>query len=124
MASALALEEENDRMRNAIHGIRRKASEQTQAYMRTGTVVAAGFALGALESRYGEDAAFGMSPSLAAGIVAHGLAILDVGGKAATPHLMAIGDAGLTVYAFKQGSDMMARYMEEDGTTPTTTTQP
>lgn len=101
-------------MRNAIQNIRRKSGEQTQAYMRTGVVVASGFALGAIESRYGEDAAFGMSPSLAVGLVAHGLAILDVGGKAATPHLQAVGDAGLVVYAFKQGSDMMARYMEED----------
>lgn len=106
--------EENDRMRMMVGNIKKRAAEQTEAYVRTGVTVGTGFALGALEERYGDDAAFGMSPSLATGIVAHGLALLDVGGKSATPHLMAIGDAGLTCYAFRAGADMMQRYDEEN----------
>lgn len=109
--------EENERMRAMISNIRKKANEQTESYVRTGVTVATGFALGAAEEKWGDDAAFGMSPSLATGLVAHGLALLDVGGKAATPHLMAIGDAGLTCYAFRAGADMMQRYDEADSGT-------
>lgn len=106
--------EENDRMRSMIANIRRKGAEQTESYVRTGVTVATGFALGAAEEKWGDDAAFGMSPSLAVGLVAHGLSMLDVGGKAATPHLMAIGDAGLTCYAFRAGADLMQRYGEDN----------
>lgn len=114
MSAALAeAREETDRVRAMVANIRRKSKEQTEAYMRTAVSVGTGFALGAAEERYGDDFAFGMSPALATGIVAHGLALLDVGGSAATPHLMAVGDAGLTIYAFKSGSDLMARYDEE-----------
>lgn len=114
MSSLAKVEEENERMAAMVRNIRTKAKSQTQAYVRTAIVSGTGFALGAVEAKFGEDAAFGMSPSLMTGLVGHGLALLDVGGKDATQHLQSVGDAGLCVYAFKQGSDMMTRYMEDE----------
>lgn len=101
------------RMRNMVSGIRRRAQEQSQSYLRTGIVAGSGFALGAIDARWGEDAAFGMSTSLAAGIVGHGLALLDVGGAEMTTALQGVGDAGFAIYAYKSGFDLMTRRMDE-----------
>jgi hypothetical protein len=104
-----------DRMRNMMANVRRKAEEQTRTYLATGIQVGASFALGAADARWGEAAAFGMSTTLAAGLVGHGLALLDVGGKEGTPILQAIGNAGLGAYAYKQGFDLMQRRMSSEG---------
>lgn len=101
------------RMRNMVSGIRRRAQEQSASYLRTGIVAGSGFALGAVDARWGEDAAFGMSTSLAAGILGHGLALLDVGGAEMTNALQGVGDAGFAIYAYKSGFDLMTRRMGE-----------
>jgi hypothetical protein len=103
----MSTSEQLERMRAQVSNIKKRAEEQGRAYMRTGVMAVAGGALGAADKKWGEDAAFGMSTSLATGLGGHLLALLDVGGEDTRDALMAIGDAGLCVYAYKQGYDLI-----------------
>jgi hypothetical protein len=88
---------------------REKANEQTEHVMTTGITAVGGFALGMADQRWGEDAVWGMSTSLAVALVGHGLALFEVGGKDMARATRALGNTGVAVYSYKSGFEMMTR---------------
>lgn len=97
------------RMRSTLGSWREKAEEQTDNVIGIASTGVAGYALGMAEARWGEDAAFGMSPALATALVGHGLALFEVGGKTAATVFRGAGNAGVAVYSYKSGYEMGQR---------------
>lgn len=107
--SKTAANQSLSRMKSTLAGWREKASEQTENVIGIAATGAGAYALGMADARWGEDAAFGMSTSLATAIIGHGLAMFDVGGKTAGTVFRSVGNAGLAVYAYKSGFEMSQR---------------
>lgn len=97
------------RMRSTLSTWRERAEEQTENVVGIATTAIGGYALGMAEARWGEDAAFGMSTSLATALVGHGLALFEVGGKSTANIFRSVGNSGLAVYAYKSGFEMGSR---------------
>jgi len=97
------------RMRSTLSTWRERAEEQTDNIVGIASTAGGAYALGMADAKWGEDAAFGMSTSLATAIVGHGLALFDVGGKTAANVFRSVGNAGLSVYAYKSGFEMSQR---------------
>jgi hypothetical protein len=99
---------------------RDKAAEQAEYVVEVGSVAVAGFALGAADARWGEDAVAGMSTSLAVGLTGAALTMFGVGGRALAPVTKGMAYTGIGVYSYKSGFEMMSRRMREAGETPGT----
>lgn len=97
---------------------REKATEQTEHVMATGVTAVGGFALGMADSRWGEDAVWGMSTSLAVALVGHGLALFEVGGKGAASIARNLGNTGVAIYSYKSGFEMQQRRQDAAPATP------
>ena len=104
-----------DRVRAQLNGWREKAAEQTEHVMTTGVTAVGGFALGMADRRFGEDAVWGMSTSLAVGLAGHALALFNVGGPEMSRVTRAIGNTGVAVYSYKSGYEMMERRSQDAG---------
>lgn len=98
------------RMKNTLSGWREKANEQTENVVGIAATGVAGYGLGIVDARFGEDAVWGMSTSLATALVGHGLAMFEVGGAGMSSTLFrSVGNAGLSIYAYKSGFEMGQR---------------
>ncbi len=97
------------RVRSQLTSWREKANEQTEHVLTTGVTAVGGFALGMADRRWGEDAVWGMSTSLATALVGHGLALFEVGGKDMARISRALGNTGVAIYSYKSGFEMMER---------------
>jgi hypothetical protein len=109
-----AANEKADRLEKRMRTWRERAADQAEGLIEKGTTAVGGFALGAADARWGEDAVAGMSTSLAVGLVGSALEVLEVGGAMAKPFVKAIGNTGIAVYSYKSGFEMMRRRMTEN----------
>jgi hypothetical protein len=98
-----------NRMKSTLQGWKEKAHEQTEHVVGIATTAVAGYGLGLADARFGEDAVWGMSTSLATAIVGHGLAMFEVGGAMPSSLFRSAGNAGLSIYAYKSGFEMGSR---------------
>lgn len=108
-----------NRVKSQLTSWREKANEQTEHVLTTGVTAVGGFALGMADHRFGEDAVWGMSTSLATALIGHGLALFEVGGKDMSRITRALGNTGVAIYSYKSGFEMMDR--RGTGTDSTTT---
>lgn len=93
-------------LKSTLDTWKEKAEEQTENVIGIASTGVGAYALGMADAKWGEDAAFGMSTSLATALVGHGLALFDVGGKTSANVFRSVGNAGLAVYAYKSGFEM------------------
>lgn len=118
MTAFLPVRQANDklsRLEGRLRNWREKASEQAENVVELGTVAVGGFALGAADAQWGEDAVAGMSTSLAVGLVGSALVVTDVGGPMLAPVMKGIAHVGIGVYSYKSGFEMMQRRIREGG---------
>lgn len=111
--SSLALKERLEAARRRAASLAERAEEEAETVAGVAIGVAAGGAFGMADERWGEDAIFGTSVPLVAGLGLAGAAIAGYGGKARMAMLEA-GKAGLIVEAYKAGSRMYREWDEEE----------
>jgi len=104
MSTALVkAREEKAAIQNRLKNVRDKMRAEGANVMRTAASVVTGYGLGYADARWGENAVAGMDNTLAVGLAATAMAYFDVGGEAVNPHLRAMGDTSLGIYAYKTG---------------------
>jgi hypothetical protein len=121
MSTFLPVRAANDKLSRTearMRSWRERAADQAENVVELGSVAVAGFALGAADAQWGEDAVAGMSTSLAVGLTGAALAVFDVGGRALAPVVKGIAHTGIGVYSYKSGFEMMSRRIREGGGTP------
>ena len=104
MSAAISrYQNENDKLRQRLTSIGRRAKEEAETLMETGLGVAAAAGLGAADAAWGTDYIMGASPSLVVGVLGTGAALFGLGGSM-NGALLAVGRAGLSVEAYRWGS--------------------
>lgn len=107
------------RLEKTMRTWRERAADQAEGLIEKGTVAVGGYALGAADAKWGEDAVAGMSTSLAIGLGGSLLEVMEVGGSTLRPVVRGVANTGIAVYSYKAGFEMMRRRMEADGTSGT-----
>lgn len=111
--SSLALKTRLEQAKANAARLRDRMEEEAETVMGVAVAVAAGAGYGIADERWGEDALFGTSVPLVAGVALTGAAVAGYGGQARMAMLEA-GKAGLTVEAYKAGSRMYREWDESE----------
>lgn len=115
MTTLIQKAEKADRLEKTMRTWRQKASDQAENLIEKGTTAVGGYALGAADARWGEDAVAGMSTSLAVGVIGSIAEVFDVGGAMLRPVVKGAANTGIAVYSYKAGFEMMRARMGTGG---------
>lgn len=100
-------------LKKRAHSISVEYEEQIEQTVGAMVGLGAAAAYGAIEEKYGEDAIFGTSVPLVAGLALTAVGISGMGGGANTAILEA-GKAGLYIEAYKGGSRVARDWLSRD----------
>lgn len=114
MTTLLQKAEKADRLEKTMRTWKQRAADQAEGLIEKGTVAVGGYALGAADAKWGEDAVAGMSTSLAVGLGMSVLEVMEIGGATLRPVIKGAANTGIAVYSYKAGFEMMRRRMEAE----------
>lgn len=111
--SSLALKEKLEAAKRHASALRKEHEETVEEAGGVLIGCLSGAAYGAADEKWGEDAVFGTSVPLIAGLGMTGAALGGYGGKARMA-LLEAGKAGLIVESYKAGSRMYREWDEDE----------